>query len=63
MSNNHHSIDSFVHNTRERKLDGGLFELESERMLDINLNGEVWIKIGAMIAYTGQVKFVRKTMM
>ena len=63
MSNNHHSIDSFVHNTRERNRDGGLFELESERMLDINLNGEVWIKMGAMVAYTGQVTFVREKML
>tara|TARA_B100001750_G_C15357582_1_gene520485 strand:- start:13 stop:714 length:702 start_codon:yes stop_codon:yes gene_type:complete len=63
MSESHHSIDSFVHNTRERKLDGGLFELESERMLDINLNGEVWIKMGAMVAYTGQVTFVREKML
>ncbi|MEM7313179.1 MAG: AIM24 family protein [Planctomycetota bacterium] len=47
----------------DRDLQQGLFELESERMLDINLDGEVWIKMGAMVAYTGQVKFVREGML
>jgi len=32
-------------------------------MLDINLAGEVWIKMGAMVAYTGEVKFVREGML
>ena len=63
MSENRYSIESFVTKTMDRDLQQGLFELESERMLDINLNGEVWIKMGAMIAYTGQVKFVREGIM
>lgn len=63
MVENHFSIESFVKKTRDRDLNQGLFELDSERMLDINLNGEVWIKMGAMVAYTGQIKFVREKML
>ena len=55
-----YTIQDFVNQTRDRDLQQGLFELESPRMLDINLNGEVWIKTGAMVAYTGDVNFVRE---
>lgn len=60
MSENRYSLEAFVNKTKDRDLQQGLFELESERMLDINLNGEVWIKMGAMVAYTGQVTFERE---
>ena len=60
MSENRYSLSAFVEKTRDRDLQQGLFELESERMLDINLNGDVWIKMGAMVAYTGNVKFERE---
>lgn len=60
MSDHRYSLSAFVEKTRDRDLQQGLFELESERMLDINLNGEVWIKMGAMVAYTGSVKFERE---
>jgi uncharacterized protein (AIM24 family) len=63
MSENRYSLEAFVNKTLDRDLQQGLFELESDRMLDINLNGEVWIKMGAMVAYTGQVKFVREGLM
>lgn len=63
MSDNRYSLEEFVDRTKDRDLQQGLFELESERMLDINLDGEVWTKMGAMIAYTGQVKFVREGIM
>jgi uncharacterized protein (AIM24 family) len=60
MAESRYSLETFVKNTADRDLQQGLFELESERMLDINLQGEVWIKMGAMVAYTGQVKFIRE---
>jgi uncharacterized protein (AIM24 family) len=58
-----YTLDAFIDATVEREKREGLFELESERILDINLDGEVWIKAGAMIAYTGQVKFVREKLL
>ena len=60
MSVNRYSLEAFIEKTKDRDLQQGLFELESERMLDINLNGDVWIKMGAMVAYTGQVRFERE---
>lgn len=60
MNDQRYTLASFLEKTADRDLNQGLFELESERMLDINLNGSVWIKMGAMVAYTGDVKFERE---
>lgn len=60
MSNQSYSLQAFLDKTRDRDLGEGLFELESDRMLDINLDGEVWTKMGAMVGYTGNVKFERE---
>ncbi len=60
MNDQRYTLSSFLEKTADRDLNQGLFELESERMLDINLDGTVWIKMGAMIAYTGEVKFERE---
>jgi uncharacterized protein (AIM24 family) len=54
------TIDEFVQRTAQRDLNQGEFELESERMLEINLNGMIWTKTGSMIAYRGAVKFTRE---
>ncbi|MEM9826557.1 MAG: AIM24 family protein [Planctomycetota bacterium] len=55
-----YSIEEFVAKTRQQDLGQGLFEMESERMLELNLNGAVWTKMGSMVAYRGQVKFTRE---
>ncbi|MFC1454428.1 AIM24 family protein [Verrucomicrobiota bacterium] len=55
-----HTIDEFVQTTAQKDLGEGLFELESVRMLEINLNGRAWTKMGSMVAYTGNVKFTRE---
>ncbi|MBX3421173.1 MAG: AIM24 family protein [Pirellulaceae bacterium] len=60
MSDQRYTLASFLERTADQELNQGLFELESERMLDINLNGTVWIKMGSMIAYVGSVKFERE---
>lgn len=60
MNDHRYSLSAFVEKTKDRDLQQGLFELESNRMLDINLNGEVWIKMGSMVAYTGDVRFERE---
>lgn len=60
MTDQRYTLSSFLEKTADRDLNQGLFELESERMLDINLNGSVWIKLGSMVAYTGDVKFERE---
>lgn len=39
------------------------FELENAYMLEVNLNGRVWTKLGSMVAYTGNVHFEREGML
>jgi uncharacterized protein (AIM24 family) len=57
------SLNEFVARTAERPERAGTFELERERMLEINLNGRVWTKMGSMVAYTGAIKFTREGML
>jgi len=58
-----YSIEEFVDQTRQKDLGQGLFELETERMLELNLNGTVWTKMGSMVSYRGDVKFTREGIM
>ncbi len=55
-----YSVSEFVSRTAERDRGQGLFEFETERLLEVNLNGMVWTKMGSMVAYTGGIKFVRE---
>ncbi len=55
-----YSLQEFVTQTAQQDRGQGVFELESERMLEVNLNGLVWMKMGAMVAYRGQIKFTRE---
>lgn len=55
-----YSIEEFVSNTKQQDKGEGLFEIETPRMLEINLNGQVWSKAGAMVSYRGNIKFERE---
>jgi len=55
-----HSLADFVRATSQRDLGQGFFELENDRVLEVNLRNQVWMKTGAMIGYTGSVKFTRE---
>lgn len=55
-----YSIDEFVRTNAEIDHGEGLFELEGDRMLEINLDGKVWTKKGSMVAYLGDIKFTRE---
>ena len=57
------TIDEFVSATAERDNPGDVFELESERMLEVNVRGRVWSKLGVMVAYRGQLTFKREGML
>lgn len=54
------SLSQFVAEHAEQDRNHGLFELESDRVLEVNLNGLIWMKMGAMIAYVGNIKFTRE---
>ncbi|MDY9926991.1 AIM24 family protein [Methanosarcina sp.] len=55
-----YSLEDFIQSTEERDLGQGIFELERERLLEVNLNSMVWTKMGSMVAYTGNIKFTRE---
>lgn len=55
-----YSIEDFVARTGQQDKDQGVFELENERLLEINLNGEIWTKTGSMVAYRGNIHFERE---
>lgn len=55
-----YTLQEFVEATAQKDRGQGLFELESPRMLEINLNGSLWTKMGSMISYRGQIKFTRE---
>ena len=55
-----YSIDEFIKQTEQEDKGEGLFELESPRILEVNLESQVWAKAGSMIAYNGSIKFERE---
>lgn len=58
---NKFSIQSFIEETSQKENKNGLFELESEHMLKLNISNQtLMIKKGAMVAYEGNVKFTRE---
>jgi len=58
-----YSLDEFIRQTKQDERENDYFELETERVLEVNLTDLVWAKAGAMIAYTGQIKFEREKML
>ncbi|WP_342577041.1 AIM24 family protein [Psychrobacillus sp. FSL K6-2843] len=57
---NRYSVAEFIRKTEQEDKGEGFFELETERLLDVNLEGLVWAKAGAMVAYHGKIKFERE---
>ena len=55
-----YTLSEFVEQTDQEDRGQGVFELETERLLEVNLNGLIWMKKGAMVAYHGDVKFTRE---
>ena len=55
-----YSVQEFVERTAQRDHGEGLFEQESDRLLEVNLDGRVWTKSGSMVAYAGTIKFTRE---
>jgi uncharacterized protein (AIM24 family) len=55
-----YGLNEFVKASIQKDQGQGLFELEGDRILEMNLNGEIWTKTGSMIAYLGTVKFERE---
>lgn len=60
---NKYSIQSFIQETAQDETKNDFFQLESPYMLELNISNQtVMLKKGAMVAYTGNVKFEREGM-
>jgi len=57
------SIREFLAQTADAQRNEGMFELETPHMLQINMKGLMWIKLGSMIAYRGDISFEREGML
>ncbi|WP_372909732.1 AIM24 family protein [Salinigranum sp.] len=53
-------LDQFISQNAPKEGGDG-FQLENSKLLDVALDGTVMAKAGAMVAYTGDVSFERKT--
>jgi uncharacterized protein (AIM24 family) len=60
---NTHTIKDFIATHADQERSAGVFEIENKSTLQINLSGMVYAKAGAMIAYRGNVKFSRKSVL
>ena len=58
-----YSIQNFLKDTAQDDTAREPFELENPYLLEVNLNGAVWAKLGSMISYTGEIKFTREGIM
>lgn len=58
-----YTVAEFVAATAQDEQARDFFELENPHLLEVNLAGRVWAKAGAMIGYTGNVKFTREGVM
>lgn len=47
-------------NSNTQKEGGGAFQLENSKLLEVKVDGSVWAKAGAMVAYAGSLKFAQK---
>ena len=56
-----YSIKSFIEESKQDESKHDFFQLEKTYMLELNMNNQtVMLKKGAMVAYTGDVKFERE---
>lgn len=57
---NRYTLQDFVNQTEQQDKGEGLFELETQRMLEVNLESKIWAKSGSMVSYMGNIKFTRE---
>lgn len=58
---NRFTLREFVEQTKQQDRGEGIFEMESPRILEVNLrNNYLWTKMGSMISYLGNMRFERE---
>ncbi len=60
MDQQRYSIDQFVQKTLQQDKGQGVFEMETDRILEVNLQSTIWTKAGSMVSYRGDIKFTRE---
>ncbi|MEK4566850.1 AIM24 family protein [Alkalihalobacillus sp. FSL R5-0424] len=55
-----YSVNEFLNKTKQEKTSYETFSLQSERILEVDLDGEIWTKMGSMISYQGKIRFERE---
>lgn len=55
-----HTLEAFIRSTSRQDKGQGVFELKSDKLLEVNLNGRVNTKMGSMVAYQGSIRFRRE---
>ena len=58
-----YTINEFIKQTKQDERESEYFELETPRILEVNLTDLVWAKTGSMVSYTGNIKFERERML
>ncbi|MFB4161190.1 AIM24 family protein [Geomicrobium sp. JSM 1781026] len=58
-----YSIKEFIEQTEQENESNDYFQLETPRILEVNLEEMVWAKLGSMVSYNGSIKFERERMM
>jgi uncharacterized protein (AIM24 family) len=57
------SLQDFAHKTAQVDTSPDVFQLESSKMLEVQVNGKVWCKAGSMVGRYGDVSFKREGML
>jgi uncharacterized protein (AIM24 family) len=58
-----YTLEEFIRATSQQDKGHGIFEKETERLLEVNLDGRINTKMGSMVAYHGNIKFTREKML
>jgi uncharacterized protein (AIM24 family) len=55
-----YTLDAFRAASVQKDKHEGVFELETDRFLEIHLDGLIWTKKGSMVSYLGNITFTRE---
>jgi len=55
-----YSLEEFRKQSVQKDRGEGVFEMETDRLLEVHLNGMIWTKKGSMVAYLGNITFTRE---
>jgi uncharacterized protein (AIM24 family) len=55
-----YTMESFQKHSVQKDRHEGVFELETDRFLEVHLDGMMWTKKGSMVSYLGNITFTRE---